>query len=65
MFDNLLGLDGADLDSRAGDYLEQLHLKHKVRVTNGSLSTTAVSQGQRKRLALLTAYPGRPSVLPV
>jgi ABC-type multidrug transport system ATPase subunit len=56
VFDNLLGLDGADLDSRAGGYLEQLHLKHKVRVTNGSLSTTAVSQGQRKRLALLTAY---------
>jgi putative ATP-binding cassette transporter len=56
VFDNLLGLDGADLDSRAGGYLEQLHLKHKVRVTNGTLSTTAVSQGQRKRLALLTAY---------
>jgi len=56
VFDNLLGLDGSDLDRRAGDYLEQLHLKHKVRVTNGLLSTTAVSQGQRKRLALLTAY---------
>ena len=56
VFDNLLGLDGADLDSRAGSYLEQLHLQHKVRVTNGLLSTTAVSQGQRKRLALLTAY---------
>jgi putative pyoverdin transport system ATP-binding/permease protein len=56
VFDNLLGLNGADLDARAGGYLEQLHLKHKVRITNGSLSTTAVSQGQRKRLALLTAY---------
>jgi len=56
VFDNLLGLDAADLDQRAGEYLEQLHLKHKIRVTNGSLSTTAVSQGQRKRLALLTAY---------
>ncbi len=56
VFDNLLGLNGADLDSRAAGYLEQLHLKHKVRVTNGTLSTTAVSQGQRKRLALLTAY---------
>ena len=56
IFDNLLGLEGADLDSRARGYLEQLHLKHTVRVTNGTLSTTAVSQGQRKRLALLTAY---------
>ena len=56
VFDNLLGLEGADLDGRAAEYLEQLHLNHKVRVTNGALSTTAVSQGQRKRLALLTAY---------
>jgi putative ATP-binding cassette transporter len=56
VFDDLLGLEGEDLDRRAGDYLEQLHLKHKIRVTNGTLSTTAVSQGQRKRLALLTAY---------
>ena len=56
VFDNLLGLNDADLDARARGYLEQLHLQHKVRVTNGSLSTTAVSAGQRKRLALLTAY---------
>jgi putative ATP-binding cassette transporter len=56
VFDNLLGLDAPDLDVRARGYLEQLHLKHKVRVTNGLLSTTAVSTGQRKRLALLTAY---------
>src|SRR5205085_11904517 len=29
---------------------------HKIKILNGALSTTAVSQGQRKRLALLTAY---------
>ena len=56
VFDNLLGLNEAGLDVRARGYLEELHLKHKVRVTNGVLSTTSVSQGQRKRLALLTAY---------
>jgi putative ATP-binding cassette transporter len=56
VFDNLLGLNGSDLDTRARGYLEELHLNHKVRVTNGTLSTTAVSTGQRKRLALLTAY---------
>ncbi len=56
VFDNLLGIDDKDIDARAGGYLEQLHLKHKIRVTNGKLSTTAVSTGQRKRLALLTAY---------
>jgi putative pyoverdin transport system ATP-binding/permease protein len=33
-----------------------LQLSHKVQVKDGSLSTTELSQGQRKRLALLTAY---------
>lgn len=43
-------------DARARGYLERLHLQHKVRVEGGLLSTTALSQGQRKRLALLHAY---------
>jgi putative ATP-binding cassette transporter len=56
LFDNLLGLKGTDLDAQAREYLKQLHLNHKVKITKGEFSTTAVSQGQRKRLALLTAY---------
>jgi putative ATP-binding cassette transporter len=56
LFENLLGLNSVNLDAQAEEYLERLHLHHKVKVRNGSLSTTAVSQGQRKRLALLTAY---------
>ena len=56
LFENLLGLKNANLDSQAEEYLERLHLHHKVKIRNGTLSTTAVSQGQRKRLALLTAY---------
>lgn len=56
LFENLLGLKNSDLDEQAKVYLKQLHLHHKVKVANGALSTTAVSQGQRKRLALLTAY---------
>jgi putative ATP-binding cassette transporter len=56
LFENLLGLNSPDLDEQAQDYLEQLHLRHKVKIKDGVLSTTAVSQGQRKRLALLTAY---------
>jgi putative ATP-binding cassette transporter len=36
--------------------LGQLQLDHKVKVENGKFSTTALSQGQRKRLALLTTY---------
>ena len=56
LFDNLLGLKRNDLDAQAADYLEQLHLSQKVKVKDGALSTVDVSQGQRKRLALLTAY---------
>ncbi|HEY6168611.1 MAG TPA: cyclic peptide export ABC transporter [Verrucomicrobiae bacterium] len=56
VFDGLLGLEHAGLDDRAQGYLAQLHLDHKVKVRNGAFSTTALSHGQRKRLALLTAY---------
>lgn len=56
LFENLLGLKGGNLDAQAAEYLEQFHLQHKVKVRDGILSTTALSQGQRKRLALLTAY---------
>lgn len=56
LFDRLLGFDFADLDEQARAYLAQLRLAHKVRVENGSFSTLELSQGQRKRLALLVAY---------
>jgi putative pyoverdin transport system ATP-binding/permease protein len=56
LFERLLGVSLDNLDARAKAYLEQLQLSHKVQVENGSLSTTDLSQGQRKRLALLTAY---------
>ena len=58
LFDALLGLglEGDTLDADAARYLEQLQLDHKVKVAEGKLSTTELSQGQRKRLALLTAY---------
>ena len=56
LFDRLLGINNPDLDSQAQAYLKQLHLDHKVTITNGRLSTTELSQGQRKRLSLLTAY---------
>jgi putative ATP-binding cassette transporter len=56
LFENLLGLDNINLDTTTQEYLIKLQLDHKVEVKNGMLSTTALSQGQRKRLALLTAY---------
>jgi len=44
---------------RAGEasvYLERLELSHKVSVKEGRFSTTDLSTGQRKRLALVHAY---------
>jgi putative ATP-binding cassette transporter len=56
LFDTLLGLGGLRMDDRANAYLAKLHLDNKVTIRNGALSTTELSQGQRRRLALLTAY---------
>mgnify|MGYP002631023321 CR=1 FL=1 len=56
LFESLLGLSNPDLDRDAAKYLEKLQLTKKVTVLDGELSTTQLSQGQRKRLALLTAY---------
>jgi putative pyoverdin transport system ATP-binding/permease protein len=58
LFDKLLGIgkDYAKLDAEAQDYLQLLQIEHKVQIKDGVLSTTNLSQGQRKRLALLTAY---------
>ncbi|MBW4551911.1 MAG: cyclic peptide export ABC transporter [Aphanocapsa sp. GSE-SYN-MK-11-07L] len=56
LFDRLLGLGNPNLDAQAQAYLTQLKLNHKVEVKDGVLSTTALSQGERKRLGLLNAY---------
>ena len=56
LFEELLGLQSPDLDEKARDYVERLELSHKVRVQNGRFSTIDLSQGQRKRLGLLTAF---------
>lgn len=56
LFESLFGLDSIHLDANARKYLTQLQLEHKVKVEDGALSTIELSQGQRKRLALLTAY---------
>jgi putative pyoverdin transport system ATP-binding/permease protein len=56
LFESLLGLENPDLDARARGYLKRLQLDHKVHIKDSELSTTDLSQGQRKRLALLTAY---------
>ena len=55
LFDRLLGIE-ENRETEIQHYLNQLELERKVIVKDGVLSTTNLSQGQRKRLALLTAY---------
>jgi putative pyoverdin transport system ATP-binding/permease protein len=55
LFESLLGLEKPNLDDYAREGLARLQLTHKVTIQDGVLSTTQLSQGQRKRLALLTA----------
>ncbi|NMO00132.1 ATP-binding cassette domain-containing protein [Gordonia sp. TBRC 11910] len=55
LFDDYLGFDRPDLDDEVRRYLRMLKIDDKVSVQNGHLSTVALSQGQRKRLALVTA----------
>ncbi|MGB3138837.1 MAG: cyclic peptide export ABC transporter [Nodosilinea sp.] len=54
LFERLLGLSSAQPALQT--YLQQLQLDQKVRIEGGRFSTIDLSQGQRKRLALLTAY---------
>lgn len=56
LFETLLGINSPEMELQAEEFLAQLHLNHKVKINGGRLSTTALSTGQRKRLALLTAY---------
>ena len=56
VFNHFLGFNFPQLEAQAQSYLKLLQLDHQVSIKNGKLSTTRLSQGQRKRLALLTAY---------
>ena len=56
LFETFMGLERETLDEDARHYLSELGLDRKVTVEKGRLSTLDLSQGQRKRLALLTAY---------
>jgi len=63
LFDHLLGLESPELDQDARKYLAQMELDHAVEIKDGTLSTTKLSQGQRKRLAFADRLYGRPSNL--
>jgi putative ATP-binding cassette transporter len=60
VFSKLLGLNSPDLDATTRQYLQLLQIDHKVSLRSGpngsEFSTVDLSTGQRKRLALVTAY---------
>ncbi|HYM78046.1 MAG TPA: cyclic peptide export ABC transporter [Candidatus Dormibacteraeota bacterium] len=56
VFDRLLSLDDARVSANAQDHLRRLQLDHRVKIEGGKFSTIDLSQGQRKRLALVAAY---------
>ncbi|WP_374336353.1 cyclic peptide export ABC transporter [Leeia sp.] len=57
LFEQLLLADDGQLGQRAQHYLQRLGISHKVALKEGGqFSTIKLSQGQRKRLALVAAY---------
>ena len=56
LFERLFGLDAQVRGSEIRRYLAVLGMQNKVSVRDDRLSSTALSTGQRRRLALLTAY---------
>ena len=56
LFDRLLGLDATQAATAAREHLARLQLDGIVSLNAGRFSSTDLSQGQRKRLALLVAY---------
>jgi cyclic peptide transporter len=57
LFNSVLDNHGKPVsDGAIDDKLQELGLDHQVRTENGRWSSTALSQGQRKRLALLQCW---------
>lgn len=57
LFSSLYGADDLPQTSKVvNEYLQELRLQDKVKFDQGRFSTIALSQGQKKRLALLVAY---------
>ncbi len=56
LFDNLYGINYKGKENEIQRYLEILQLSYKVQIQDGRFSTTKLSTGQKKRLALLVTY---------
>ncbi|WP_227009318.1 cyclic peptide export ABC transporter [Pseudoalteromonas ulvae] len=56
LFDRLLTISDQSLEEKGNVLIQNLNLHHKVMIEQGAFSTQKLSQGQRKRLALVVAY---------
>ncbi|WP_232230139.1 cyclic peptide export ABC transporter [Bacillus sp. J37] len=56
LFDRFYGIDWQAKEVEMNYYLERLELQDKLQIQNGVFSTTKLSTGQKKRLALLITY---------
>lgn len=56
LFDKLYGIDYRSKEKQIQEYLRILQLDDKVQIKDGKFSTTKLSTGQKKRLALLVTY---------
>lgn len=64
LFSDVVDAQGSSSDDeKIAYYLKRLAINDKVSVTQGRLSTTSLSQGQRKRLALVLLYMENRQVL--
>ncbi|ASG24396.1 cyclic peptide export ABC transporter [Nitrospirillum viridazoti] len=63
VFEHLVGPDGRLDQDLAQDFLRRLRMDHKVTIAEDRFSDTRFSQGQRKRLALLSAVVERRPIL--
>ncbi|KNY26440.1 cyclic peptide export ABC transporter [Pseudobacteroides cellulosolvens] len=56
LFDKLYGVDYRSKHNEIQEYLKTLHIDDKLQIQEGVFSTTKLSTGQRKRMALLASY---------
>jgi len=64
LFKQLIGIQGNEPDADlVSDWLHKLNLQEKVSVSDHKLSTDKLSQGQRKRLAMLIAVAEQKDIL--
>ncbi|MGG3622487.1 cyclic peptide export ABC transporter [Bacillus gobiensis] len=56
LFSKVYGIDCSSKEEEINSYLKRLAIHEKVHIQDGKFSTTKLSTGQRKRLALLISY---------